>query len=179
MEMFIHVWVNEGLMALFFLLVGLELKREVLVGELASPRNASLPVAGAIGGMLAQAGVFLLATDIAFSVGILALLAWRIPRNLKIFLTALAIADDLGALFYTQNIDTRLLAVAVGIFGILILCNRGDSSCTALFDFGDSSMAGPPEIRDTCHIGRSPHCFYDPRAPDIYGRTSSTNILTK
>ena len=145
MEMSLHVWVNEGLMALFFLLVGLELKREIMVGELASLRNAALPVAGAIGGMLAPAAIYFLfnpsgpaaagwgvpmATDIAFSVGILVLLAWRIPRNLIIFLTALAIADDLGAvliiaLFYTQTIDMKLLGVAVGILGILILCNRG------------------------------------------------------
>ena len=145
LEMSLHVWVNEGLMALFFLLVGLELKREIMVGELASLRNAALPVAGAIGGMLAPAAIYLLfnpsgpaaagwgvpmATDIAFSVGILVLLAWRIPKNLIIFLTALAIADDLGAvliiaLFYTQSIDMTLLGVAVGLLGILILCNRG------------------------------------------------------
>lgn len=145
LEMSLHAWVNEGLMALFFLLVGLELKREILVGELASLRNAVLPVAGAIGGMLTPSVIYFLmnssgpakagwgipmATDIAFAVGILVLLAWRIPRNLIIFLTALAIADDLGAvliiaLFYTQTIDTRLLGVAAGLIGILILCNRG------------------------------------------------------
>jgi len=144
-EMSLHAWVNEGLMALFFLFVGLELKREIMVGELASLRNAALPVAGAIGGMLAPAVIYLLlnssgpakagwgipmATDIAFAVGILVLLAWRIPRNLIIFLTALAIADDLGAvliiaLFYTQTIDMALLGVAVCLLGILIICNRG------------------------------------------------------
>jgi NhaA family Na+:H+ antiporter len=145
MEMPLHVWVNEGLMTLFFLLVGLELKREIMVGELASLRNAALPVAGALGGMLLPAVIYFLfnpsgpasagwgipmATDIAFSVGILVLLAWRIPRNLIIFLTALAIADDLGAvliiaLFYTQTIDLKLLAIAAGILSILILFNRG------------------------------------------------------
>lgn len=145
MEMSLHTWVNEGLMALFFLLVGLELKREIMVGELASLRNAALPVAGAIGGMFAPAIIYHLlnpsgpssagwgvpmATDIAFAVGILVLLAWRIPRNLIIFLTGLAIADDLGAvlviaLFYTQTIDMTFLGVAVGLLGILILCNRG------------------------------------------------------
>ncbi|MBP1749324.1 MAG: Na+/H+ antiporter NhaA [Deltaproteobacteria bacterium] len=144
-EMSLHVWVNEGLMALFFLLVGLELKREVMVGELSSMRNTVLPVAGALGGMLAPALIYFLfnqsgpasagwgvpmATDIAFAVGILVLLAWRIPRNLIIFLTALAIADDLGAvliiaLFYTQAIDMTLLFVAAGLLSILILCNRG------------------------------------------------------
>lgn len=143
-EMSLHAWVNEGLMALFFLLVGLELKREIMVGELASLRNAALPVAGAIGGMLAPALIYFLfnssgpakagwgipmATDIAFSVGILVLLAWRIPRNLIIFLTALAIADDLGAvlviaLFYTQTIDMKLLGTGIGLIGILFLCNR-------------------------------------------------------
>ncbi len=145
MEMSLHAWVNEGLMALFFLLVGLELKREILVGELASLRNAALPVAGAIGGMLVPAIIYYLfnpsgnalagwgipmATDIAFAVGILVLLSWRIPKNLIIFLTALAIADDLGAvlviaLFYTQNIDMTSLGSAIGLLGILVLCNRG------------------------------------------------------
>lgn len=145
MEMSLHVWVNEGLMALFFLLVGLELKRQIMVGELASLRVAALPVAGAIGGMLVPAGIYFLfnpsgptaagwgipmATDIAFAVGILVLLAWRIPKNLIIFLTALAIADDLGAVliiatFYTQSIDMAFLAVAVGLLGILMLFNQG------------------------------------------------------
>jgi len=144
MDMSLHAWVNEGLMALFFLLVGLELKREILVGELASLRNAALPVAGAIGGMLGPAAIYLLmnpmeparagwgvpmATDIAFAVGILVLLAWRIPKNLIIFLTALAIADDLGAvlviaLFYTQTINMNLLVAAIGLVGVLFLCNR-------------------------------------------------------
>jgi len=145
LEMSLHAWVNEGLMALFFLLVGLELKREILVGELASLRNAALPVAGAMGGMLVPAIIYYLfnpsgnalagwgipmATDIAFAVGILVLLSWRIPKNLIIFLTALAIADDLGAvlviaLFYTQNIDMTSLGSAIGLLGILVLCNRG------------------------------------------------------
>lgn len=145
MEMSVHAWVNEGLMTLFFLLVGLELKREIMIGELASLRNATLPVAGALGGMLAPAVIYFLfnpsgpasagwgipmATDIAFSVGILVLLAWRIPRGLIIFLTALAIADDLGAvlviaLFYTQTINMALLAVAATVLAMLIICNRG------------------------------------------------------
>jgi NhaA family Na+:H+ antiporter len=141
----LHAWVNEGLMALFFLLVGLELKREIMVGELASLRNAALPVMGAIGGMLVPAFIYLLlnpsgpahagwgipmATDIAFAIGILVLLAWRIPRGLIIFLTALAIADDLGAvlviaLFYTQTIDMTLLGVAIALLGVLVIFNRG------------------------------------------------------
>ena len=145
MEMSLHVWVNEGLMALFFLLVGLELKRQIMVGELASLRIAALPVAGAIGGMLVPAVIYFLfnpsgptasgwgipmATDIAFAIGILVLLAWRIPKNLIIFLTALAIADDLGAvliiaIFYTQSIDMAFLGGAAGLLGILLLCNQG------------------------------------------------------
>ncbi len=137
-------WVNDGLMALFFLLVGLELKREILVGELSSLKDAILPVAAALGGMVVPALIYHylnagtpaargwgipMATDIAFAVGILVLLAWRIPRNLVIFLTALAIADDLGAvlviaLFYTSDIDVPALWTAVAIMLVLVLFNR-------------------------------------------------------
>jgi NhaA family Na+:H+ antiporter len=132
-------------MSLFFLVVGLELKREILVGELSSFQNAILPVAAAIGGMIAPALIYHLlnpggpeaagwgipmATDIAFAVGILVLLAWRIPRNLVIFLMALAIADDLGAalvisLFYTQNINFTLMQIAGAFLLVLVLFNRG------------------------------------------------------
>ncbi|MHB8249301.1 MAG: Na+/H+ antiporter NhaA [Acidithiobacillus sp.] len=141
----LHHWVNDGLMALFFFLVGLELKRELLAGELASPRDAALPVIAAIGGMLAPATIYHLfnpagsaaagwgipmATDIAFAIGILVLLAWRIPRNLILFLTALAIADDLGAvlviaIFYTQSLHLGAMLVAGGLFALLILLNQG------------------------------------------------------
>lgn len=141
----LHHWVNDGLMALFFFLVGLELKRELLAGELASSRDAALPVIAAIGGMLAPATIYHLfnpagpaaagwgipmATDIAFAIGILVLLAWRIPRNLILFLTALAIADDLGAvlviaIFYTQNLHLGAMLVAGGLFALLILLNQG------------------------------------------------------
>ena len=132
-------------MALFFLLVGLELKREMLVGELSSLRDAVLPVVAAIGGMLIPALIYLafnpegpsasgwgipMATDIAFAVGILVLLAWRIPRNLIVFLTALAIADDLGAvlviaLFYTAQLDYEALGFGAAILTVLVLLNRG------------------------------------------------------
>lgn len=145
LELSWRAWVNDGLMALFFLLVGLELKREILVGELSSLRNAALPVFAALGGMAVPALLYFalnhdspgargwgvpMATDIAFAVGILVLLAWRIPKNLIVFLTALAIADDLGAvlviaLFYTAQIDMGALAAAGALFALLMLFNRG------------------------------------------------------
>jgi NhaA family Na+:H+ antiporter len=141
----IHHWVNDGLMALFFLLVGLEIKREILVGELSSMQDAALPIGAAIGGMVVPALVYMafnigtptasgwgipMATDIAFAIGILVLLAWRVPRSLIIFMTALAIADDLGAvfviaLFYTQEIDMIALLSAGGMLILLVLFNRG------------------------------------------------------
>lgn len=144
-ELILHQWVNDGLMALFFLLVGLEIKREILVGELSSLKDAALPVFAALGGMVMPAIVYAvfnagtptasgwgipMATDIAFAIGILVLLAWRIPRNLIIFLTALAIADDLGAvlviaIFYTSDIDLNSLGAAAGLIGLLLLLNRG------------------------------------------------------
>ncbi len=145
LELSWHQWVNDGFMALFFLLVGLELKREILVGELSSLKDAALPVFAAIGGMIVPALIYAafnagtptssgwaipMATDIAFAVGILVLLAWRIPKNLIIFLTALAIADDLGAvlviaIFYTADLDLQALGVAVVLLMVLLLFNRG------------------------------------------------------
>ena len=140
----LHFWINDGLMAAFFFLVGLEIKRETLIGELASFKMAALPIAAAIGGMLVPAGLYLLlnhgkvgaagwgipmATDIAFALGVLALLGDRIPTPLRIFLAALAIADDIGAVlviavFYTATISWVSLAVAGAIFVGLILLNR-------------------------------------------------------
>jgi len=141
----LHLWINDGLMAIFFLVVGLEIKREVLVGELASPRRAILPIAAAVGGAVLPAILFLLiaggnpeaargwgvpmATDIAFALGVLALLGSRAPVGLKIFLTALAIVDDLLAvmviaLFYSSDISLTALAAAAVILVILVAVNR-------------------------------------------------------
>jgi len=139
----LHHWINDGLMALFFFTVGLEIKREILVGELADRRQAILPIAGAIGGMLVPALIYAtinggtnaidgwgipMATDIAFAMGVLALLGKRIPKALIGFLLALAIVDDLGAVlviaaFYTEQINISALLFAGGAFSLLILTN--------------------------------------------------------
>jgi len=143
-HMTVGIFINDALMAVFFLLVGLEIKREVLVGELSDIKKATLPIAGAVGGMVAPALVYVMfnlggkgihgwgvpmATDIAFALGILALLGRRVPNSLRIFLTSLAIADDLGALlvialFYTQTVKIEYLAVGAGIVAILIGLNK-------------------------------------------------------
>lgn len=137
-------WVNDGLMVLFFLVVGLEIKREVTIGELASPRKAALPAMAAIGGMVVPAAAYLIvnrgtptasgwavpmATDIAFSLGILALLGRRVPIGLRIFFTALAIVDDIGAvlviaLFYSGTLAWAALLVGAVIFVALLIINR-------------------------------------------------------
>jgi NhaA family Na+:H+ antiporter len=139
----LHEWINDGLMAVFFLLVGLEIKREALAGELASPRQAALPIAAAIGGMIVPASLYALtngggmaargwaipmATDIAFALGALALVAPRAPAGLKVFLAALAIVDDMGAvlviaIFYTGEIAWRALGMAGIILAVLVALN--------------------------------------------------------
>ena len=137
-------WVNDGLMAIFFLAIGLEIKREALVGELVSPRRALLPIAAAIGGAVVPAAIFLalagagpaargwgvpMATDIAFALGVLALLGRRAPLGLRIFVTALAIVDDLVAvlviaLFYTDDLSLAPLAMAGVVLAALVVANR-------------------------------------------------------
>ncbi|MCW9039633.1 MAG: Na+/H+ antiporter NhaA, partial [Rhodospirillales bacterium] len=141
------LWINDGLMAIFFFLVGLEIKREIIEGRLSSPQKASLPVIAALGGIIVPALIYVAlnqgdaealrgwaipaATDIAFALGVLALLGSRVPVALKVFLLALAIIDDLGAiiiiaLFYTSELSLSVLAIAaVGISVLAYLNYRG------------------------------------------------------
>jgi NhaA family Na+:H+ antiporter len=138
------LWVNDGLMAIFFFLIGLEIKRELMVGHLSDIRQALLPLGAAVGGMIAPAIIYLIvtygtegavngwaipaATDIAFAVGVLALLGPRVPVALKVFLLTLAVADDLGAiiiiaLFYTEHLSIGALSIGFAALGVLILMN--------------------------------------------------------
>ncbi len=136
-------WINDGLMSIFFLLIGLELVQEIYIGELSSFKKASLPIFAALGGMLIPAALFLLfnlgtptqagagipmATDIAFAIGILSLIGNRVPASLKVLLTALAVIDDLGAIiviaiFYTSTLAFTYLFLALGIFALLLILN--------------------------------------------------------
>lgn len=148
------LWINDGLMAIFFFLVGLELKRELLEGELSDPKNILLPGIGAVGGMIFPAIFYLAfnsddpvavkgwaipaATDIAFALGVLTLLGSRVPASLKIFLTSLAIFDDIGAiviiaLFYTSNISIEALTIAAICVPILFLMNRRGVESKSLY----------------------------------------------
>ncbi|HEX3008143.1 MAG TPA: Na+/H+ antiporter NhaA [Bacteroidales bacterium] len=137
-------WINDGLMTLFFLLIGLELEREIYEGELSNIKDALLPIFAAIGGMIVPAGIYYLfnyhyatlsgagiptATDIAFALGVLSLLGNRVPTSLKIFLTALAVIDDLGAIivisvFYTHGFAASYLFLSLGVFAVLLVLNR-------------------------------------------------------
>ncbi|WP_396196246.1 Na+/H+ antiporter NhaA [Flavobacterium sp.] len=137
-------WINDGLMAIFFLMIGLELEREVYIGELSKIKDAILPISGALGGMLFPALIFFLfnagtktqsgigipmATDIAFALGILSLVGNKVPNSLKVFLTALAVIDDLGAiiviaLFYTKTLYFANLMISLAIFAGLLVLNR-------------------------------------------------------
>ncbi len=140
----LHHWINDGLMVIFFFVVGLEIKRELIAGELSSLKKATLPIAGAIGGMVVPALIYLIfnygkegmpgwgipmATDIAFVVGLMALLGPKFPLSLKIFVLALAIVDDIGAVlviafFYTKEISLNALALAFVILILLFIVNR-------------------------------------------------------
>lgn len=144
LEYSLHHWINDGLMAIFFFVVGLELKREIVAGELSNPRKALLPIGAAIGGMLVPAMIYFalnpsgeaqngwgipMATDIAFALGVLYLLGNKIPLSLKVFLTALAIVDDLGAVlviafFYTSDISTFSLMIGLGFVLVMYIGNK-------------------------------------------------------
>lgn len=143
LNMSLHHWINDGLMAVFFFVIGLELKREIVAGELSNPKNAILPIVAGLGGMVFPALTYTffnsgtesmngwgipMATDLAFALGILYLLGDRVPTSLKIFLTAFAIVDDLGsvlviAIFYTAEISMQNLGIGLGILGVMILSN--------------------------------------------------------
>lgn len=148
------LWINDGLMAIFFFLVGLELKRELIEGELSNKRNIMLPAVGAIGGMLAPALIYTYfnyddavamkgwaipaATDIAFALGVLSLLGSRVPTSIKIFLTSLAIFDDIGAIlviavFYTEKITLTALVVVACCIPVLALFNRRHVESKSLY----------------------------------------------
>lgn len=140
----IHHWINDGLMAMFFFVVGLELKREFIGGELSQPRNTILPICAAIGGMIVPALIYFLfnsgttvingwgipmATDIAFSLGILYLLGNKVPQSAKVFLTTLAIVDDLGAVlviafFYTSHISLVNLGIGFCFLAVMFIANK-------------------------------------------------------
>ena len=140
----IILWINDGLMAIFFLMVGLEIKRELVEGQLASPKKAMLPIMAAIGGVAVPALIYLLfnsgeetaigwgipmATDIAFALAIITMLGDKVPLSLKVFLAALAIVDDLIAIlviaiFYTSSVDMMNLAIAGGLVAMLALFNK-------------------------------------------------------
>ncbi|RVT76555.1 Na+/H+ antiporter NhaA [Flavobacterium sufflavum] len=153
-------WINDGLMTIFFLLIGLELEREIYLGELSNIKEALLPIFAALGGMLVPAGLYLIlnygtnaqsgagipmATDIAFALGVLSLLGNRVPLSLKIFLTALAVIDDLGAIlviaiFYTKTIFWNNLLIALGILLVLFILNRMKVKSLTLYLIGGVFM---------------------------------------
>lgn len=153
-------WINDGLMSIFFLMIGLELEREIYIGELSNFKNALFPAFSALGGALIPAGIYLIfnwgsltsrgagipmATDIAFAIGVLAILGKRVPASLKIFLTALAVIDDLLAIlviavFYTDNLSFVYLGLSLAVFAILLLMNRFRVNILILYLIGGVSM---------------------------------------
>ena len=156
----LEYWINDGLMTIFFLLIGLELEREIYDGELSNIKDALLPIFAALGGMVVPAGLYLwlnygtdahsgagipMATDIAFALGVLSLLGNRVPLSLKIFLTALAVIDDLGAIlviaiFYTKTIFWLNLGIAMGIMLFLFILNRMKVKNLAIYLIGGVFM---------------------------------------
>lgn len=156
----IEHWVNDGLMAIFFFLIGLELKRELFAGELSDKKSAMFPVFAAVGGMLLPAAIYIflnygtvtqagggipMATDIAFALGILSLLGSRVLPSLKILLTAVAVIDDIGAiiviaLFYTTSVSFINLVLVLAIFAILFLCNRFKINYLLIYIIGGIAM---------------------------------------
>ena len=152
LDLDLREWVNDGLMAIFFFVVGLEIKREVVEGELRGARRAALPAVGALGGMVVPALIYAainaggegargwgipMATDIAVAVGVLTLLGSRVPASLKLFLLALAIVDDIGAIaviaiFYSENLDADSLLIAAGLLGVLVLMRVAGIQATLL-----------------------------------------------
>lgn len=141
----LHYWINDGLMAIFFFVVGLEVKRELICGQLSSPEQRRLPVLAAVAGMAVPAAVYMAiaggdpqltrgwaipaATDIAFAMGVLGLLGSRVPASLRLFLLTVAIVDDIGAVlviaaFYTANIKLMWLVISIGVFGLMVAMNR-------------------------------------------------------
>ena len=156
LKMSVHHWINDALMAIFFLLVGLEIKREFVEGELSRPAQAALPILGAVGGMLVPALIYVAfnyqdpytikgwaipsATDIAFSIGVLSLLGSRVPLSLKVFLVALAIIDDMGAviiiaLFYTTELNITFLGLMFSCFAILMIMNKTNVKYLSVYLF--------------------------------------------
>ena len=153
-------WINDGLMAIFFLLIGLELKREVQIGELNSFKKASLPIFAAFGGMIVPAGIYIalnngtptasgagipMATYIAFAIGVLSLLGKRIPLSLKVFLTALAVIDDLGAvvviaIFYTAQISFYNLTLSLAVYIFLFVLKYFNVRNWLLYILGGIAM---------------------------------------
>ena len=148
-----HHWINDGLMAVFFFVVGLEIKRSLVLGELASVRRAALPIFAAAGGMVVPAALYIflngsgeasrgwgipMATDIAFSLGVLALLGSRAPLSLKVFLTAFAIVDDIGAIaviavFYTESISWANLGIGMGLLLFMVMMNVSGITNTLVY----------------------------------------------
>lgn len=159
-DLSLELWINDALMAIFFLLIGLELKREIFIGELSNLRGALFPLFAALGGVIIPAGIYLLlnfgeptqsgagipmATDIAFALGVLSLLGSRVPLSLKVFLTALAVIDDLVAIlviaiFYSEGIVFANLFIALGLFGGMLILNKLKVNSLIFYLAGGAAM---------------------------------------